>query len=428
MGLTKEEAAKILDVNVDDEPDAIKKKYRKLALKLHPDKNRDDPEATQKFQRIAEAHKCLTDPNYVADETGMSEEELKREMEVMYEVMYAQFKMMCKMSGIPAPPPELMKAMMAGSVKDAMGDSDDVDPQVKEQMQNVMKDFGGDAEGLDEMMKCGTESYAKLDSWPSTRPRYTLTHWLLHRQAMFAELDSDDEPEGMDEMFAQMMGGGGAGGGSEEDMIESMMGMMGAAMGGGGGGGNSEAAMLAAMMGGMGDDSDDDGGDGEEDQMAAMMAQMMMGGGGGDMDMESMMQMMAGEGEMDDEALAAMMGLGGPARPPSKSKKTRRGGKKKKRPVSRGNAPASAPAAAPEAPAEARPPKLGDRVECDWGEGVVKFLGAVHYAKGDDWVGVALDDADGKNDGTIKGQQYFECAPKHGVMVREADVDVLVSA
>ena len=70
-----------------------------------------------------------------------------------YEVMYAQFKMMCKMSGIPAPPPELMKAMMAGSVKDAMGDSDDVDPQVKEQMENVMKDFGGDADGLDEMMK-----------------------------------------------------------------------------------------------------------------------------------------------------------------------------------------------------------------------------------------------------------------------------------
>ena len=305
MGLTKEEAAKILDVNVDDDADAIKKKYRKLALKLHPDKNRDDPEATQKFQRIAEAHKCLTDPNYVADETGMSEEDLRKEMDLMYEVMYAQFKMMCKMSGIPAPPPELMKAMMAGSVKDAMGDSDDVDPQVKEQMENVMKDFGGDAEGLDEMMK----------------------------QAMFAELDSDDEPEGMDEMFSAMMGGGGGAGGaggSEEDMMAAMMGMMGGmgGMGGDDAGGDSEAAMLAAMMGGLGgDDSDDDGGDGEEDQMAAMMAQMMMGGGGGDADLAQMMAMMGGEGgDMDDEALAAMMGMGGPARPPSKSKKTRRGG------------------------------------------------------------------------------------------------------
>ena len=36
MGLTKEEAAKILDVNIDDDADAIKKKYRKLALKLQP--------------------------------------------------------------------------------------------------------------------------------------------------------------------------------------------------------------------------------------------------------------------------------------------------------------------------------------------------------------------------------------------------------
>ena len=38
MGLTKEEAAKILDCAVDDDVDAVKKKYRKLALKLHPDR------------------------------------------------------------------------------------------------------------------------------------------------------------------------------------------------------------------------------------------------------------------------------------------------------------------------------------------------------------------------------------------------------
>ena len=133
MGLTKEEAAKILDVKVDDEPDAMKK-VPQISFKAASRQKPRRPEANEKFQRIAEAHKCLTDPNYVADETGMSEEELTapsleaadhptHESGLLhrYEVMYAQFKMMCKMSGIPAPPPELMKAMMAGSVKGCHG-------------------------------------------------------------------------------------------------------------------------------------------------------------------------------------------------------------------------------------------------------------------------------------------------------------------
>ena len=60
MGLTKEEAAKILDVNVDDAPDAIKKKYRKLALKLHPDKNQQAM-AEDAFKAIEEAHRTLSD-------------------------------------------------------------------------------------------------------------------------------------------------------------------------------------------------------------------------------------------------------------------------------------------------------------------------------------------------------------------------------
>ncbi|KAJ1462197.1 CAP Gly-rich domain-containing protein [Pelagophyceae sp. CCMP2097] len=44
-------------------------------------------------------------------------------------------------------------------------------------------------------------------------------------------------------------------------------------------------------------------------------------------------------------------------------------------------------------------------------------MGDVHYAKGE-WIGVALDEPDGKNGGIIKGVQYFDCEPKHGIMVR----------
>lgn len=41
--------------------DDIKKAYRKLALRLHPDKNQGDDESTEKFKEINHAHKVLTD-------------------------------------------------------------------------------------------------------------------------------------------------------------------------------------------------------------------------------------------------------------------------------------------------------------------------------------------------------------------------------
>ena len=45
-------------------------------------------------------------------------------------------------------------------------------------------------------------------------------------------------------------------------------------------------------------------------------------------------------------------------------------------------------------------------------------------AKGD-WIGVELDEPEGKNNGTVKGKSYFTCAPKHGLIVRPYDVKVL---
>ena len=51
-----------LGVKKDTSPTEIKKTYRKLALKYHPDKNKDDKKAEEKFKEISEAYAVLSDP------------------------------------------------------------------------------------------------------------------------------------------------------------------------------------------------------------------------------------------------------------------------------------------------------------------------------------------------------------------------------
>jgi DnaJ-class molecular chaperone len=51
----------ILEVSRNASPEEIKKSYKKLALKYHPDKNKDNEEATNKFKEIAEAYDTLGD-------------------------------------------------------------------------------------------------------------------------------------------------------------------------------------------------------------------------------------------------------------------------------------------------------------------------------------------------------------------------------
>lgn len=52
----------ILGVSEDASQEEIKKAYRKLAKKYHPDRNPDAPDAEERFKEISEAHRVLSDP------------------------------------------------------------------------------------------------------------------------------------------------------------------------------------------------------------------------------------------------------------------------------------------------------------------------------------------------------------------------------
>jgi curved DNA-binding protein len=52
----------ILGITPDCGEEELRKSYRRLAMRYHPDRNPDDPEAEERFKEIAEAYGVLTDP------------------------------------------------------------------------------------------------------------------------------------------------------------------------------------------------------------------------------------------------------------------------------------------------------------------------------------------------------------------------------
>jgi molecular chaperone DnaJ len=60
--MSKPDFYKLLDLPRDCSEADVKKAYRRLAMKYHPDRNPDDPEAEHKFKEAKEAYEVLTDP------------------------------------------------------------------------------------------------------------------------------------------------------------------------------------------------------------------------------------------------------------------------------------------------------------------------------------------------------------------------------
>ncbi|KAB5581891.1 hypothetical protein PHYPO_G00180780 [Pangasianodon hypophthalmus] len=73
-----------------------------------------------------------------------------------------------------------------------------------------------------------------------------------------------------------------------------------------------------------------------------------------------------------------------------------------------------------------RPVKVGSVVEVigKGHRGTVAYIGNTLFASGK-WVGVILEEARGKNDGTVQGKRYFTCVENHGIFVRQSQIQLV---
>lgn len=55
---------------------------------------------------------------------------------------------------------------------------------------------------------------------------------------------------------------------------------------------------------------------------------------------------------------------------------------------------------------------------------VVRYVGQTEFAAGE-WIGVELEGYDGKNDGSVKGERYFDCEMGRGMFLRPSAATII---
>jgi CAP-Gly domain len=70
--------------------------------------------------------------------------------------------------------------------------------------------------------------------------------------------------------------------------------------------------------------------------------------------------------------------------------------------------------------------EIGQTVQLNDGGrlGIVRYAGQPDFAPGE-WIGVELEDGSGKNDGSVKGQRYFDCEMGRGMFLRPTAVRII---
>lgn len=77
--MAKRDYYEVLGVPKNASEQDIKKAYRSMAKKYHPDRNKDNPEAEAKFKEVQEANEVLSDPQKGRLMISMDMQHLKME-------------------------------------------------------------------------------------------------------------------------------------------------------------------------------------------------------------------------------------------------------------------------------------------------------------------------------------------------------------